>query len=89
MRATEPSEPFLTISGLAPTHEAAAALIGSAREVLNISCWEADLDALREPLVAADARSVRALRMLYGEQDPREAGCAIRTRTSWPAASSS
>ncbi len=70
VRATEPSEPFLTISGLAPTHEAAAALIGSAREVLNISCWEADLDALREPLVAADARGVRAFGMLYGEQDP-------------------
>jgi HTH-type transcriptional regulator, sugar sensing transcriptional regulator len=70
LRSHEPSEPFLTISGLPATHEAATALISAAREELHISCWEPDLEALREPLTAADQRGVRVFGMLYGEVEP-------------------
>jgi HTH-type transcriptional regulator, sugar sensing transcriptional regulator len=70
VRAAEESEPFLTISGIAPMHDAAAALIGAAEVDVHISCWEAELDALRGPLTLADARGVRVFGMLYGQAEP-------------------
>lgn len=70
VQAFEPSEPFLTITGIAAMHEAAVALIAAAEVELHISCWEEDLDALRGALTAADARGVRVFGMLYGEAEP-------------------
>ena len=48
VQTIEPSEPFLTVAGPSATHEAARALIEAATDELHISCWESDLDALRE-----------------------------------------
>jgi sugar-specific transcriptional regulator TrmB len=70
VQTAEPSEPFLTVSGIPAMHEAAAALIDAARVEIHISCWQADLDALREALIAAHERGVRVFGMLYGEEEP-------------------
>jgi len=70
VQASAPSEPFLTIDGVAPMHEAAAALIDATQVELHISCWEADLDALRAPLIDAHTRGARVYGMLYGEAEP-------------------
>ncbi len=70
VQASEPSEPFLTISGVAAMRDAAVGLISAAQEELHISCWEADLDALRQALADADARGVRVFGMLYGALEP-------------------
>ncbi len=70
VQASEPSEPFLTVSGIAAMQEAAVALIGAAEAELHISCWEPDLEALRESLTAAHERGVRVFGMLYGESEP-------------------
>lgn len=67
VRSAEPTEPFLTVSGAAALGDAAIALIEGAREELHISCWETEVDALREALTAADARGVKIFGMLYGE----------------------
>ena len=66
----EPTEPFLTVSGLSAIHEAATALIRAANQEIHISCWEPDMEALREALTAAHDRGVRVFGMLYGEADP-------------------
>lgn len=70
VQAQLPSEPFLTVSGLGATQEAAAALVSAAQEEIHISCWPADLEALREPLTAAHDRGVRVFGMLYGSEEP-------------------
>jgi sugar-specific transcriptional regulator TrmB len=70
VRTAEPSEPFLTVSGVSAMHEAAAALVGAAQVELHIACWEDDLDALREALAAAHERGVRVFGMLYGDAEP-------------------
>lgn len=70
VQAAEPSEPFLTVSGVSAMREAAAALIAAAQDELHISCWEDDVDALREALAAAHERGVRVFGMLYGEAEP-------------------
>ena len=70
VQASQPSEPFLTVAGVGPMHEAVAALIDAAQVELHISCWECDLEALRGPLSAAHARGVRVFGMLYGEAEP-------------------
>lgn len=70
VQATAPSEPFLTVSGVAAMYEAATALIGAAEAELHISCWETDLEALRESLIAAHERGVRVYGMLYGAAEP-------------------
>lgn len=69
VQAATPSEPFFTISGRTAMHEAVTALIDAAREELHISCWEADLEALRGSLSAANDRGVRTFGMLYGEAE--------------------
>jgi sugar-specific transcriptional regulator TrmB len=69
-QASQPSEPFLTVSGLNAMHEVAAALVTAAKVELHISCWQADLEALQEPLTAAHERGVRVFGMLYGEAAP-------------------
>jgi sugar-specific transcriptional regulator TrmB len=70
IQALEPSEPFLTVSGLTATLEAATALIDASERELHVSCWEADLEVLRRPLAAASERGVRVFGMLYGRADP-------------------
>jgi sugar-specific transcriptional regulator TrmB len=70
VQTSEPSEPFLTVSGVAAMHDAAAALVNAAQVEIHISCWEVDLDALREPLTAAHERGVRVFGMLYGDAEP-------------------
>jgi len=70
LQTTEPPEPFLTVSGLTATHDAAVALVSAAEAELHISCWEADLDALSPALALADERGVRVFGMLYGSADP-------------------
>lgn len=70
LEATEPSEPFLTVAGIDPTHEAAVALIDGAKVEIHISCWEPDLTALRAALISAHERGVRVFGMLYGDTEP-------------------
>lgn len=69
VQAAAPSEPFFTVSGITAMYEAATALIDASLVEIHISCWQDDLGALREPLVAAHERSVRVFGMLYGEAD--------------------
>ena len=70
IRASEPSEPFLTVSGMTAMYGSATALIGGARKELHISCWERDLGELREALEAAHERGVAIFGMLYGDAEP-------------------
>ena len=69
VQAATPSEPFFTVSGRTAMHEAATALIDASLGEIHISCWTDDLEALREPLVAAHERGVRVFGMLYGEAE--------------------
>ena len=70
VQASEPSEPFLTVAGVPAMHAAANALITAATAEIHISCWEEDLEALRESLNAAHERGVLVFGMLYGEAEP-------------------
>lgn len=70
VQAATPSEPFFTVSGVIAMHEAATALVDSAQQELHISCWDPDLEALREQLDGAHARGVRVFGMLYGTLEP-------------------
>jgi len=65
--ASEPPEPFLTVSGLNALHAAAVAIIAAARIEIHISCWEQDLAMIGDALAGADRRGVRVHGMLYGE----------------------
>lgn len=67
VRSSEPSQPFLTLGGIEPTREAAAALIDAAEAELHVSCWPEDLEAFRDNLAAAHERGVLVYGMLYGE----------------------
>jgi sugar-specific transcriptional regulator TrmB len=69
-RASEPSEPFLTVAGVAAMHEAAIAMIEGAEAEIHISCWGEDLAALRAALTAAHERHVHVFGMLYGDAEP-------------------
>lgn len=70
VQVSRPSEPFLTVSGVIAMRDAAEAVIRASDVELHISCWEADLEVLWEPLVDAHERGVRVFGMLYGEEDP-------------------
>jgi sugar-specific transcriptional regulator TrmB len=69
VKATEPSEPFLTIAGVSAMHEAAIALIEDAKAEIHISCWAEDLEALQSALVGTHDRGVLVFGMLYGDSD--------------------
>lgn len=70
VQASEPSEPFLTISGVNAVYEAATALINNTKTEIHISCWPIDLEAIRAPLTAAVTdRGIRVFGMLYGDAD--------------------
>jgi sugar-specific transcriptional regulator TrmB len=69
LEAVEPSEPFLTLSGLTAMHHTVAALLGTSRTDVQIACWTEDLEALREPLLAAHERGVSVFGTLYGDAD--------------------
>jgi sugar-specific transcriptional regulator TrmB len=70
MKASESAEPFLTIAGVGAMHDAATALIDAAAAEIHISCWEEDLEALRDSLDAAYDRGVLIFGMLYGDAEP-------------------
>lgn len=70
VRASEPSEPFLTVAGVSAMYDAATALIDAATAEIHISCWEEDLEALRDSLTAAHERGVLVFGMLYGDAEP-------------------
>ncbi len=70
LAATQPPEPFLTVSGLAALLAAARAIIDDARVEIHISCWSDDLPAIGEALGAAHSRGVRVFGMLYGSAPP-------------------
>lgn len=70
LQASAPTEPFLTVSGVTAMQEAATALIRGAQAEIHISCWQAELEALREVLTDAHERGVRVFGMLYGELEP-------------------
>lgn len=67
VQSRDPSEPFLTVSGVDATREAATALIEHAEVELHISCWPEDLEVLSAALGRADSRGVRIFGMLYGD----------------------
>jgi sugar-specific transcriptional regulator TrmB len=69
VQVSEPTEPFLTVSGLPAVYEAAKALVDASTQELHLSCWKPDLDAMRDSLATADDRGVRVFGMLYGEAD--------------------
>ena len=70
LEAIEPTEPFLTLSGLTSMHQAVTALIATSKDEIQIACWHEDLEVLREPLAAAHERGVRLFGTLYGDEDP-------------------
>ena len=61
-----PPEPFSTVPGIPATHKAAISLIDAAQSDIHISCWQTDLEVLREALTSAHERGVRVFGMLYG-----------------------
>ncbi|MGB2711654.1 MAG: helix-turn-helix domain-containing protein [Conexibacter sp.] len=69
LQTSVPTEPFLTVSGVTAMHEAAIALIRGAQTELHISCWHAELEALREVLTDAHEGGVRVFGMVYGETE--------------------
>lgn len=69
VQTVEPAEPFFTVSGLTAMLEAATSLIEASQEELYISCWEEDLETLRQALNEASERGVRTFGMLYGQAE--------------------
>ncbi len=70
----EPSEPFLTVSGLSAIREASQAIVAASREAVNLSVWSDDVDDLRDVLGQAVERGVSVFGMLYGEDVEAPAG---------------
>ncbi len=69
IETARPPEPFLTVTGETGLLEAVRAIIEAAAEQLYISCWQEDVAAISDALVAADARGVQIHGMLYGEAE--------------------
>jgi HTH-type transcriptional regulator, sugar sensing transcriptional regulator len=58
-------EVFLSVSGESTILESARQLVSAARDELNISLWEPELDGLRSNIAEAAGRGVRIFGMLY------------------------
>jgi HTH-type transcriptional regulator, sugar sensing transcriptional regulator len=71
-------EAFLGVTGEATILESARRLVSGAREELNISLWEPELEGLRTNVAEAAERGVRIFGMLYSATAREPAGTWLR-----------
>jgi sugar-specific transcriptional regulator TrmB len=71
-------EVFLSVSGESTILESARELIFAAREELNISLWEPELEGLRTDIGNAAGRGVRIFGMLYSASADEPEGAWLR-----------
>ncbi len=78
LAASEPAEPFLSVSGLPAILETVCAIVEAAERELHLSLWADDVETLRRPLAAAVERGVSVFGMLYGRDEEPPAGSWTR-----------
>jgi sugar-specific transcriptional regulator TrmB len=71
-------EVFLSVSGESTILESAQRLVSAAREELNISLWEPELEGLRSHIAEAAGRGVRIFGMLYSATADEPEGTWLR-----------
>src|SRR5262249_59922144 len=67
-----------SVSGESTILESARQLVSAAKEELNISLWEPELDGLRSNIADAAGRGVRIFGMLYSATAEEPAGTGLR-----------